>query len=329
VRIYPDPVGRYWFQKLERPVTKLFVAFWFFLMMWFGIILSLWRCSFGEGVLALVFIAIPAGAFSMWLSVKCLGHDLWLQNRYRRAIDGYKMQGMDQVRFKSWFYVYHYKETWGALPSGRYRDDNGYFVHERTMDHPLIQERVQWPDNVPAAPRTGSFWSIGQTLYWNKRSIEICRWDRLPYPVVFRDTAHQLPPSGVYQFKFDAPLQEINAASLDATIQIQILSGEDGIELHLMSGTFEMDRSPLALDIQGGKRELLDTESFLYFLRFADHYDWKCKEIKLVRRRHIEVTFYIDQKLGQAKENFNWNAAEPGYEFNEIEVDFWDKSVED
>lgn len=47
----------------------------------------------------------------------------------------------------------------------------------------------------------------------------------------------------------------------------------------------------------------------------------------------VEVTFYIRRKSYSHEwfpdENFNWNAAEPGYEFNEIEVDLWENNAEE
>ena len=107
------------------------------------------------------------------------------------------------------------------------------------------------------------------------------------------------------------------------------------ISLILIKGTPETHYSELARLNEGGSEDkLLDSESFLYFLRFADHYDWKCKEIKKERwGNNVEVTFYIRRKSYSHEwfpdENFNWNAAEPGYEFNEIEVDLWENNAEE
>lgn len=63
----------------------------------------------------------------------------------------------------------------------------------------------------------------------------------------------------------DLWVREFSGEGDAAKNQVQIPSGEDGIEMRAMSDTFEMDHFPLALDIEGGEKEELNTNSFYAF----------------------------------------------------------------
>lgn len=380
--LLPNSISRNWYETPHtfKDSNRFNIPAFIYTFHIFIFFLAIFSFSFIEVGIRQT-LAWPLGVVVSFVMVVTFSLSMWsLRTRRHVKYDSLLDRNSGQRSLRGVVTSIRYNRQYAKLISQTWhKTEKSRSIDSQAEDYALIESSIDYRGFV--GPKLGvvynhafSIWRIGSRVYWANRlsgpcayDCDVAPFDRIPFTISQRDEVHQLPPSGVYDFEFKSG-ERLEENLIRGIARLRVHSNPEVGMLILayknqesasvdkfvlpsynIGSHFELARDQwIPQGVFPTKMAMLDTNSFCYFMRFADCYWWECKQIEVIdehnsirdgavsREYTYLFSFHILQKFSWDRDSrierldwdqsYEWDCSKPEFYFDQIEVDLWENA---